>query len=67
MRQTKQNKGECQDQDLVELLIEKLKDPNLSEDYTVDDFYDEVGVSKAVRTDFATAAMLKQMFERRKK
>ena len=46
---------------LTEAFIKKLNDPNLSEDYTVDDFYEEMGVLKEERSDFATAAMLKQV------
>lgn len=49
--------------DLVEAFLEKLNDPNLSKDYTIDDFYEEMGILKKQRSDFATAALLKQMLE----
>lgn len=45
---------------LAKELSKKLNDPNLSEDYTVDDFYEEMGTPRNQRSDFATAAMLKQ-------
>lgn len=49
--------------DLVKAFLEKLNDPNLSKDYTIDDFYEEMGIPKKQRSDFATAALLKQMLE----
>jgi len=52
-----------QNQDLVALFTEKFNDPNLSKDYTIDDFYDDAGILEADRTDFATAAIIKQMRE----
>jgi len=48
---------------LAKAFSEKLNDPNLSEDYTIDDFYDEVGIPKEQRSDFATAAIIKQALE----
>ncbi len=48
---------------LAKALLEKLEDPNLSKDYTVDDFYEEMGVPKKNRSDFATAAIFKQVSE----
>jgi len=48
---------------LARAFLEKLNDPNLSEDYTVDDFYEEMGIPKKNRSDFATAAILKQALE----
>jgi len=50
--------------DLVKAFLEKLNDPNLSKDYTIDDFYEEMGIPKEQRSDFATAALLKQMLEK---
>jgi len=48
---------------LVKAFLEKLEDPNLSKDYTIDDFYEEMGITKRDRSDFATAAILKQVLE----
>jgi len=59
--------SEERSRDLSILFSEKLDDPNLSEDYTVDDFYDDMGILKENRTDFGTAAILKRVLERRKK
>jgi hypothetical protein len=50
--------------DLAEEFLKKLNDINLSEDYTVDDFYEEMGIPKENRSDFATAAILKQAWEK---
>lgn len=48
---------------LAETLFKKLDDPNLPKDYTMDDFYEEMGIPKKCRTDFASAAILKQALE----
>jgi len=50
--------------DLVEELFKKLEDPDLPGDYTIDNFYKEMGIPKKHRTDFGTAAIFKQMLER---
>ena len=48
---------------LAENLFKKLDDPNLPEDYTMNNFYEEMGIPKKHRTDFASAAILKQALE----
>lgn len=50
--------------DLAEELLKKLEDPDLSESYTMDDFYDEIGIAKKDRSDFVTAAILKQALKK---
>jgi len=50
--------------DLAKEFLKKLKDPNLSKDYTVDDFYEEMEIPKEDRSDFVTAAILKQVIEK---
>lgn len=53
--------------DLVELYKKKmaclLTNPDLAETYTWNDFFDEAGIAKESRTDFAIAAILKQSLE----
>ena len=51
---------------LSEILLEKLEDPELPEIYTVDDFFDDVGVPKEQRSDFAFTAILNGVEELRK-
>lgn len=51
--------------DIVEAFLKKMEDPNLPEDYTFDDFYDEIGIPRKDRSDFGTAALLKQVQEAR--
>jgi len=51
------------DADLAKIYLEKTKDPDLPENYTWDNFFDEVGVPKEARSDFAAAAILKQAKE----
>ena len=51
---------------LTKAFLEKLNDPNLSKDYTIDDFYEEMGIPKKNRSDFATAAIFKQLLELQK-
>ena len=51
---------------LAEELLKKLYDPNLPKDYTIDDFFDEMGVQLRDRNSFAVAAILKQTDELRK-
>lgn len=46
--------------DLAKAFVDKMNDPNLPEDYTWDDFYEEMGVPAEDRSDFATAALLDQ-------
>ncbi len=53
-------------QDLAEKLLKRLDDPNLSKDYTIGDFFDEMGIQLKDRTDFAVAAICKQVDELRK-
>ena len=48
---------------LAQAFLEKLNDPDLPNDFTVDDFYEEMGIPKKNRNDFATAAILKQALE----
>ncbi len=50
---------------LAAKLAKKLDDPDLSKDYTIDDFFDEVGISKEHRSDFGHASILKQAEELR--
>lgn len=49
--------------DLAKALLKKLNDPNLSKSYTIDDFYKEMSIPKRQRSDFATAAIFKQMLK----
>ncbi|KKM89185.1 hypothetical protein LCGC14_1251230 [marine sediment metagenome] len=53
-------------QNLAEELSKKLDDPNLPKDYTVNDFFDEMGIQLRDRNDFAMAAILRQVDELRK-
>jgi hypothetical protein len=46
--------------DLAKAFDEKMKDPKLPENYTWDDFFDEYGIEKEARSDFAIAAILNQ-------
>lgn len=41
-------------------LAEKLSDPNLDSNFTVDDFFIECGIPEEQRTDFAFAAAAEQ-------
>lgn len=43
---------------MSEILLEKLEDPELPERYTVDDFFDDIGIPKEQRSDFAFTAIL---------
>jgi len=51
--------------DLAGEFLKRLEDPDLSESYTMDDFYDEVGIPKKDRSDFVSAAILRQALKRR--
>ena len=53
-------------QTLAEELLKKLDDPNLSKNYTIDDFFDEMGIQLKDRSDFAVAAIINQVTELRK-
>lgn len=55
----KENKMET---DLVKLFKKKMADPNLSSDFTWDDFFDEAGVEPEARSNFVVAAILKQAY-----
>lgn len=50
--------------DLAKAMLKKLESPDLPKDYTVDDFYEEMGIPKEQRSDFVTAAILKQVIEK---
>ncbi len=44
-------------------MAEKLEDPNLDENFTVDDFFTECGIPQKQRSDFVFAAIMKQANE----
>lgn len=46
--------------DLAKAFVDKMNDPNLPEDYTWNDFYEEMGIPMEHRSDFATGALLNQ-------
>jgi len=46
--------------DLPKALTERLSDPNLDENYTVGDFFDEMKIPGEMRTGFAVACILRQ-------
>ncbi len=48
---------------LAEEWLKKTNDPDLLENYTVDDFFDEMGILAENRSDFVFAAILKQAEE----
>ncbi len=48
---------------LAEEWLKKTNDPDLLENYTVDDFFDEMEIPPKHRSDFALAAILKQAKE----
>lgn len=43
--------------DLVEILRDKLTNPDLPDNYSWDDFFEDVGIPEDDRTDFAVAAI----------
>lgn len=45
------------------LLAEKLSDPDLPKDYTVDDFFDDAGIDKEHRSDFVFTCIYNQTLE----
>ncbi len=49
--------------DLSEELLKKLNHPKLPEDYTVDDFFDEMNIPSEERTNFVFAAVFKQIWD----
>ena len=51
---------------LAEEMLKKLDDPNLPKDYTVNAFFDEMGIQLKDRTDFVMAAIFRQVDELRK-
>lgn len=54
-------------QNLAEELLKRLDDPDPSKDYTIGDFFDEMGIQLKDRTDFAVAAICRQVEELRRK
>ncbi len=48
-------------QNLAEEMLKRLDDPNLSKDYTVNNFFDEMGIQLKDRSDFVMAAIFRQV------
>jgi len=50
------------DVNLVELFKKKMDDPNLSSDFTWDDFFDEAEIPLEARNNFVIGCILKQYY-----
>ncbi len=65
-RKIKYEQSLPKNQNLAKEMLKRLDDPNLPKDYTVNNFFDEMGIQLRDRSDFVMAAILKQVDELRK-